>query len=291
MKKKMIIAIFIVIFSCGLAIMLYPVITSFVSEKTQIRAIEEYNSEIEQSDIEKESLLRRAVEYNKTITGTDLADAFTTTSHSVSSNYYNMLKLGKLDIMGYISIPKIDLQLPIYHGTSASTLQKGVGHLESSSLPVGGEDTHAVLTAHRGLPSAKLFTDLDQLTEGDVFYLTILGETLAYQVDQIKVVEPTNVEDLKIVSGEDYVTLATCTPYAINTHRLLVRGRRIDYQSEMKEETEITESSSLWPLYLIFSVVLLVIFILILLFLHLKKKKEKEKENIIQRDEEGVEIL
>lgn len=149
--------------------------------------------------------------------------------------YYSLLDVNGIGIMGVIRIPKIKVSLPIYHTTDEGVLQVGVGHFTGSSLPVGGESTHCILSGHRGLPSAKLFTDLDQIVEGDVFYLDVLGDTLAYQVDQIQVVLPEEVESLNVVPGEDYVTLITCTPYGVNTHRLLIRGTRIPYVPE--EET------------------------------------------------------
>lgn len=297
MKKRIIIVLFIVIFCVGLGFLLYPFVSNYINSQEQLEAIEAYNAAVDSNVIntKKEALLKAARDYNRGVTSDDLKDAFTTADHEASSRYYSMLNVGDLGIMGYISIPKINVQLPIYHGTRASVLQKGVGHLESSSLPVGGESTHAVLTAHRGLPSAKLFTDLDQLQKGDVFYITVLGGTLAYQVDQIKVVEPSNVEDLKVVPGEDYVTLATCTPYAINTHRLLVRGTRIPYQSDMAKDTIVSSSSSTLPYYFVGAGILigLIILIIIILLRRRKKKQKKQEEpiEVLEVDEDGIEII
>jgi sortase A len=161
----------------------------------------------------------------------------------MQDNYYDVLAIS--ETMGYITIPKIDVKLPIYHGTSQDVLEKGVGHLEGSSMPVGGEGTHCVLTGHTGMQNAKLFTDLTELEEGDTFYLHILGRVLAYQVDRITVVEPNELDDLKRVDGEDYCTLVTCTPYGVNSHRLLVRGKRIKYTEKEQAQEDAASKHTL----------------------------------------------
>ena len=150
-------------------------------------------------------------------------------------HFLQQVNVSKDGMMAYLQIPKIDVKLPIYHSTSNGILQKGVGHMEGSSLPIGGTSTHAVLSGHRGLPNSKLFTDLDKIKVGDIFYISVLGDTLAYEVDQIKTVLPSQTDDIEIVDGEDYVTLVTCTPYSVNTHRLLVRGKRTDYKEAIKK--------------------------------------------------------
>ena len=182
---------------------------------------------------------KAAEEYNKKIKQESVPDAFSIRDGETDEEYESLLNLNGDGMMGYVEIPVIDQSIPIYHYTTEATLEKGAGHLFGSSLPVGGESTHAIISAHRGLPSAKLFTDLNLVEEGDVFYLHVLDQTLAYEVDQILTVLPDETESLGITEGEDYVTLITCTPYAVNTHRLLVRGHRIAY--EEAKEIEKTE--------------------------------------------------
>lgn len=184
-------------------------------------------------------------------------------------------------MMGYIRIPAIEVELPIYHGTSESVLQVGVGHFEGTSLPVGGESTHAVLTGHRGLPSKLLFTDMDKLKKGDVFYIKILGETFAYEIDQILTVLPEDTKALSIDSGKDYVTLVTCTPYAVNTHRLLVRGHRIPYEEAIQTAADITVEAKLpfqVKVLIGASILLVVIFIVSCIYASVQKKKKAGKQ-------------
>ena len=197
-----------------------------------------------------------------------------------------MLGLG--ESLGYITIPKIDVELPIYEGTNDDVLSQGVGHMEQSSYPLGGESTHCVLTGHRGLPSAVLFTDLDQLVIGDCFYLHILDEILAYEVDQIKVVEPNESGDLEIIKGEDYCTLVTCTPYAINTHRMLVRGKRTEYTGEeenskvqyqeLQTGTVVKRLVDVWP-WLVVAAVLVIGTEAVFMVMVIRKKKRQDKED------------
>ena len=178
---------------------------------------------------------QKAREYNDNLAGDPVRDPFVPgTGYALPDNYLDCLNIG--GVMGYIAIPKIRVRLPIYHGTSEEVLQKGVGHIESTALPIGGDFTHAILTGHRGLPSAKLFTDLDQLKVGDRFYIYVLDEVLAYEVDEIHTVLPDELQNLQTVKGRDLLTLITCTPYAVNTHRLLVRGFRVPYVPEEAEE-------------------------------------------------------
>ncbi|HCA71941.1 MAG TPA: class C sortase [Ruminococcaceae bacterium] len=215
----------IVIFLVGLSVLLYPTISNFINQKHATRAVEDYKykvSTLTTKDIKKE--WQAANDYNHKLAESPLKFQ---NGEPKDATYKSLLNLTGNGMMGYITIQKIGVQLPIYHGTSAEILAAGTGHLEGSSLPVGGKSTHAIITGHRGLPSAKLFTDLDQLKAGDTFTLSILNQTLTYQVDQISIVLPAEVSNLAITPGKDYVTLLTCTPYAINTHRLLVRGFRI----------------------------------------------------------------
>ena len=229
--------------------MLYPVISNVMKEREFDQVIVNYQKQVN-ADTKQDSkkLLKEAENYNKKLTSASITDVFTSTEVESSSDYLEILDIDQKGTMGYISIPKIDVKIPIYHGTSAKVLQKGVGHVEGSSFPIGGETTHSVLAAHRGLPSARLFTDLDQIKKGDKFYIYIMDQVFVYQVDQILVIDPSNTEPLQIQGGKDYVTLVTCTPYAVNTHRLLVRGTRVLEEEKKEEKIEIastTDSSKL----------------------------------------------
>lgn len=239
---------FALLFLIGFAILIYPAVSNQWNTFRQSRLISSYQSavtEAKEEDLSAEWAAARA--YNEGITElSDYLDAFDNESgEEDDSEYQNLLNLSGDGVMGYISIPKINIRLAIYHGTEEESLETGVGHLEGSSLPVGGEGTHVVLAGHRGLPSARLFTDLDQLEIGDCFYLYVLDEVLAYEVDQIlpmvdKDDYDTLLEALAPVEGEDYVTLYTCTPYGVNTHRLLVRGHRIEYVEETVSNPAMT---------------------------------------------------
>ncbi len=248
MRKKLPKIFIGLIFIIGLGIMLYPIISNLYIEHHQGNIINEYNKTVESmpdNTLEKER--EKAEGYNKMLTGnmiiTDPFDPEAQKKLEENSDYYNILNIGNDNIIGYIKIPKINVSLPIYHGTSEEVLKRGVGHLQNTSFPIGGESTHAVLSGHTGLSSAKLFTDLDKLEEGELFFIEVLGEKLAYKIDQIKIVEPRETSDLVIKSGEDYVTLVTCTPYGINSHRLLVRGTRIPYTEEVEKEAKNEENS------------------------------------------------
>lgn len=230
------------IFLFGLSIFLYPTISNWLATRAHYSEISSYDKRIKA--LQKKEVERRekeATEYNKQVQTSmkTFADPFSE-EKSNHQAYADALNLG--DVMGYIEISKINIKLPIYQGTSEEVLNRGVGHLDYSSLPVGGENTHTILTGHRGLPSAKLFTDLDKLSEGDLFYIHSLDKILAYKVDQIKVVLPHETDDLKIVENKDYITLITCTPYGVNTNRLLVRGERVEFNQEEKQgiSTEVS---------------------------------------------------
>lgn len=225
MKKNLSSIILVLVFFTGLSVLLYPAISDYVNSKSQSKAVANYDritSNMKEDDC-KESI-EKAHQYNERLYDTN--SGFTNTK--ALYGYEDILNVSKTGIMGYISINKIKVELPIYHGTDEGILQVASGHLEGSSLPVGGKNTHSVLSAHRGLPSAKLFTNLDKLEIGDTFNITILDQVMTYEVDQILIVEPHEIDELKIIEGEDYCTLVTCTPYAINTHRLLVRGKRCE---------------------------------------------------------------
>ena len=224
-KRKWPTFILLLLFFIGLSVMLYPALADYWNSRTQSQAIVDYEAML--NNIQKEdytALFERAEEYNRALAELD----YPLLHYGRVPDYYEILDLNGNGMMGYATIPKIGIELPLYHGTSAAVLNVAIGHLEGTSLPVGGETTHTVISAHRGLPSAKLFTDLDRMEIGDVFTITILDRTLTYQVDRIRIVEPSDVSELALVDGGDYCTLLTCTPYGINTERLLVRGRRIE---------------------------------------------------------------
>ncbi|QBJ68274.1 class C sortase [Bacillus anthracis] len=230
------------IFLFGLGIFLYPTISNWLATRAHYSEVSSYDKKIKA--LQKKEIERRekeAAEYNKQVQTSmkTFADPFSE-EKSNHQAYADALNLG--DVMGYIEISKINIKLPIYQGTSEEVLSRGVGHLVYSSLPVGGENTHTILTGHRGLPSAKLFTDLDKLSEGDRFYIHSLDKVLAYKVDQIKIVLPHETDDLQIVENKDYTTLITCTPYGVNTNRLLVRGERVEFDQEEKQRmsTEVS---------------------------------------------------
>ena len=231
MKKKsnIINILLVLIFLAGLSLLLYPSVSDYWNSLHQSRAIASYAEEVANLNQEEyERIWNAACEYNASLA--DRENKYLL-SDEQKKEYEELLNVSGLGVMGYIEIPSIKCSLPIYHGTEESILQIAIGHLEWSSLPVGGESTHCVLSGHRGLPSAKLFTDLDKLEEGDIFLLRVLDETLTYEVDQILIVEPEETEALEIEEGKDYCTLVTCTPYGINSHRLLVRGHRVENQA------------------------------------------------------------
>lgn len=241
MKKKLNIIVIAVLFLAGLSVLLYPFVANQWNSYRQSRLMNSYEEGVAEKDangeIDYEAEWEKARAYNDALMPMILPDSFAVAEASDRDEaYMNCLNINGDEIMGIVEIPKIDVELPIYHTTDEEVLQIGAGHLEGSSLPVGGESTHAVISAHRGLPSATLFTDLDQLVEGDHFLLHILDDTLCYEVDQITVVEPDQTESLSVVEGEDLVTLLTCTPYGVNTQRLLVRGHRVPYDADTVED-------------------------------------------------------
>lgn len=280
MKKLIYYLLVAVLILSGVSVLFYPAISTAWNkyrEKRLINAYEESIRQIGQEDFEKYWEDARA--YNDGQVENVIPDAFAAGENAVDEVYEGLLNYGNDGIMGYVEIPKIEVKLPIFHGTGDTALQRGAGHLEGSSLPVGGEGTHAILAAHRGLPSAMLFTDLNLLQEGDLFYIYVLDKVLAYEVDQILVVKPDETEALNIVPGEDYVTLLTCTPYGVNTHRLLVRGRRIQYSEEIHEEEKAQVRSTVSTNYLLIGCLgfLAVIAATLLLTLVSGKKKKRKK--------------
>ena len=234
--KKIRVIFCVIIFMTGLGIASYPFISNMVAQRHASQVVKDYETNVEEMDEEKIDAMKEAAKkYNEQLSNVVSLDD-ENENNEQGESYADLLNIG--ESLGYITIPKIDVNLPIYNGTSQDVLSKGVGHMEQSSYPLGGESTHCVLTGHRGLPSAVLFTDLDKLEIGDEFYLHVLDEILAYKVDQIKVVEPNESGDLEIIDGKDYCTLVTCTPYAINSHRLLVRGERTEYKGEQDKQTK-----------------------------------------------------
>ena len=241
MKKKLKSFAVIILFLAGLSLLLYPFIADKWNSYRQSQLMNNYEKKMilqeEEGSIDLDAEMQRAKQYNIDLLPAILPDAFAARAFAEKPDpeYWACLNLAGDGVMGSVEIPKIDIKIPIKHTTGAEVLQSAAGHLEGSSLPVGGPSTHAVLSAHRGLPSAALFTDLDLLQEGDHFLIHVLGETLCYQVDLISVVEPSQTEALQIEEGKDYVTLLTCTPYAVNSHRLLVRGHQVEYEPEVVE--------------------------------------------------------
>ena len=230
MKKNWTTILLVVIFLVGIGLFAYPTFSDYWNSFHQSKAVASYVENVTNMDKEQyDKLWNEAVAYNAKLAETGIQWTMT---DEEKKQYNEYLKVDDSGIMGYIDIPVIDCSLPIYHGTDESVLQIAIGHIEGSSLPVGGAGSHCVISGHRGLPSARLFTDLDKLVEGDIFILHTLDTTLTYEVDQIRIVEPTDLSDLQIEEGKDLCTLVTCTPYGINTHRLLVRGHRIANQEE-----------------------------------------------------------
>lgn len=259
----------------GLSLLLYPTISNYWNSLHQSRAIAAYVEQVAQTDNETFDQLRgQARAYNRTLVGKAYRYDMT---RQEREEYLGLLNVSGNGIIGYIEIPDIHCELPIYHGTDADALQIGVGHIEGSSLPVGGESTHCAISGHRGLPSAKLFSDLDKLTVGDRFILRVLDDTLTYEVDQIHTVLPGEMDELEIVEGEDYCTLVTCTPYGINTHRLLVRGYRVENSTDKEPARVATDETRTEPLgkisILLPVLVFAILLMLLLVFLLPKRKK------------------
>ena len=283
-KNSLINLILVLIFLVGLSLLLYPSFSDYWNSFHQSRAIMSYLEDVGGMDsAEYDAVIARARAYNDAI---DKESFRWFLSDEEREDYNSQLNVSKGGSMGYISIEKLHVQLPIYHGTDESVLQTSIGHLDWTSLPVGGESTHSVLSGHRGLPRAKLFSDLDKLTEGDVFTLNILNETLSYQVDQIRVVEPQDVTDLQIVPGKDYCTLFTCTPYGINTHRLLVRGHRVD--NPMGDAKVVADAMQINTIYVVpfVTIPMLLLLLIFLLFMTGKHAPRRDSYSEIRDWEE-----
>ena len=272
MRKHLSTILLVFILLIGLSLLLYPSVSDYWNSFHQTRAIATYAENVAKLDNNQYGhLWEEARAYNEAL-------PFRSNPYYLSeeqkAQYESLLDVSGLGVMGYIEIPEIDVSLPIYHGTEESVLQIAVGHLEWSSLPVGGMSTHCVLSGHRGLPSAKLFTNLDKLREGDTFLLRVLDEVLTYEVDQILIVEPQEIDALKIVEGKDYCTLVTCTPYGINTHRLLVRGHRIDNIEQAKTIRVTADAIQIEPM-LVAPIVAIPMLLILLILLLLPRRRKK----------------
>lgn len=269
--------ILIIIFLVGLSVMLYPIISNWWNERVSSKVISNYKETVAQMDSgEIERLINEAHDYNDQLAG--LYAPFI--NYEQISGYDDILNVSGTGIMGYITIPVIRAEFPIYHGTSEEVLNVAAGHLQGSSFPVGGADTHAVISAHRGLPSAKLFTDLDKLVEGDTFTITIFDQVYTYEVERIRTVKPDQVEELAIVPEKDYVTLMTCTPYGVNTHRLLLRSRRIE---TVYDETEVTvrvtpDALQVDPMLVV--PIIFTVFVIILIFIWIIGGRMKKRKTL-----------
>ena len=269
-------------FLIGVCILLYPAFSNFWNSKTQSRAIVDYESVLDQMDSQDYStIFQEAYAYNDALYQTKNP----LVNYKNISGYQQALSVTETGMIGYLKIDRIGVELPIYHGTSDDVLSKGVGHLEGSSLPVGGKNTHSIMSAHRGLPSAKLFTDLDRMEKGDTFQIVVLDQVLTYQVDMIKVIEPTDFSDLQIIEGRDYCTLFTCTPYGINTHRLLVRGVRVETAEEKPVIYVSNEAFRIDPLLVTPAVAAPM---LLVLLIHLLIKYREPPKNVRQNKENGT---
>lgn len=269
-----------ILFLSGMIILLYPYVSNLVASRNASQVVQSYEDEVKNMEAEKIDAAKEAArKYNEQLSNVISVEE---AQEEDTITYLDMVDAGMS--IGYIVIPKIDVNLPIYSGIEEESLRRGVGHLEQSSYPLGGESTHCVLTGHRGLPSALLFTDLDKLEIGDEFYLHVLDDVLAYRIDQIKVVEPNESGDLEIIEGMDYCTLVTCTPYAVNTHRLLVRGIRTEYvETQEKHTASQMQSGSItkrivdvWP-WIILALGLVLAGETVIFFLIMKRRNRREE--------------
>ena len=285
MKKKAGNLVIGIIFLAGLSLLLYPFVANQWNNYRQKQLISGYEQVVSDKEaaegIDYDAERKKAEDYNEALLPCVLPDSFALAESSgVDPVYMNTLNIAGDEMMGSVEIPKINIKIPIYHTTEEDVLNKGAGHLEGSSLPVGGANTHAVISAHRGLPRASLFTDLDQMKVGDHFLLHVLDETLCYEVDKISVVKPEDTSALAVEDGQDLVTLLTCTPYGVNTERLLVRGHRVPYvEEEVKEEKTVLSGSSLHTNYLLWVFVGLSVTALFVFVLYLKETKLKRRAN------------
>ena len=274
MKKYLSTIILFLVLIIGLSLVLYPTFADWWNSFHQSKAVASYVEQVSNMDDEKyQEIWSAAWEYNRSLL--DRPNSYLL-SEEQQEEYRALLNIGGYGVMGYIEIPKLDVVLPLYHGTEESVLQVAIGHLDWTSLPVGGESSHCVVSGHRGLPSARLFTDLDKMEVGDTFMLRVLDEVLTYEVDQIRIVEPHVTEDLLIVEGQDLVTLVTCTPYGINSHRMLVRGHRIETQEEKVVRRVTSDAIQIEPVIVAPFVAAPIMFVLFVVLMIPKSKRRKE---------------
>lgn len=276
-QSKILSIILIIIFLVGLSVMLYPTVSNYINTKHQSYAIAKYDEQINNMDDTRyNEIMEQAHDYNERLK--QLSSPLTS-KDGLPSDYNSVLDITGTGIMGYVTIPQIQIQLPIYHGTSEAVLNIAVGHLEGSALPVGGEGNHAVLSAHRGLPSAKLFSDLDKLVVGDLFTVTILNEVLTYEIDRILIVKPYEMENLARENGQDYITLLTCTPYGVNTHRLLVRGKRIETEApemQVRVSADAVQIERIVVASIVVIPMLVLTFILMMIIASIRNRRKKK---------------
>lgn len=270
--------ILILIFLVGLSLLLYPTVSDYWNSLRQSQAITSYSQQVAALDEERyKQLWQAAQEYNAELADTPIS--FLTTEEQLA-RYNKLLDIGGNGVMSYIEIPSINCSVPIYHGTSDAVLQVAIGHLDWSSLPTGGESTHCVVSGHRGLPSARLFTDIDKMVVGDIFMLRTLDEVLTYQVDQIRIVEPHETQELEIQQGKDFCTLVTCTPYGVNSHRLLVRGQRIENVEDAEAIRVTADAIRIEPLIVapVLTVLILLLLLVMILFRRNSRTKKSEED-------------
>lgn len=279
MKNNKIGILLVLMLFIGICGLLYPSVSQYWNTRTQTRTVEDYQDIVDSLQPEDyEDFWKSAEKYNTELNGLNAP----LVNYSELKEYNNMLNINGNGVMGYVSIPKLGVELPVYHGISAEVLNIACGHLEGTSLPTGGDNTHCVLSAHRGLPHAKLFTELDKMEVGDTFQLHVLDRTLTYQVDQIKVVSPNEIDDVQIVAGEDLCTLLTCTPYGINSHRLLVRGTRIENAvPAMYVTSDAYRIDSLVATPVVAAPILLILLIVLMI-----KYRDKGSKPLISKEED-----
>ena len=275
LKKNLPTLLLVLVFLTGVGLLLYPTFADWWNSFHQSRAVASYMDSVSELDTDKyEEILSSADSYNQMLAQTGI---LWTMDEKQEEAYREELNISDSGIMGYIDIPKIHITLPIYHGTDEEVLQVAIGHLSGTSLPVGGTDTHCVVSGHRGLPSARLFTDIDKMVDGDTFTMTVLNRTVTYQVDQVRIVEPTDLSDLQIEQGNDLCTLVTCTPYGINSHRLLVRGHRV--ANAQGDAPVIADAMQIESIYIApFLAVPILIILIISMFMITGKQKRRNRQ-------------
>lgn len=272
MKKHLFTVIIVCVFLLGLSLLLYPTVSDWWNTFHQSRAVASYIEKVStMEDDEYNNILNQAREYNSTVADKGIKFRL---SDDELKKYESVLNITDSGIMGYVEIPKINCKLPIYHGIDDSILQVAIGHIAGTSLPVGGESSHCVISGHRGLPSARLFTDIDKLNQGDTFAIHVLDETLYYEVDQIRIVKPEQTENIRITKGEDYCTLVTCTPYGVNSHRLLVRGHRL--QNQKDSDVRVTADAIQYePIIIVPFIALPILIVLIIIFIIRDRRRKR----------------